>query len=136
MSTLSSHLISSVKAYDPSTEASDPSTSYSTGICSSISHNSVFSPKQCWIIDSGASRHICSQANFFKFLELVTCSIVTLPNNAKILVCLSGDVQRTSNLLLKNVLFVPQFHFNLLSVSAFVANSNLSVSFFLDYFLI
>ena len=81
---LSGHLISFVKASDSSTEISDPATSYSISICSSISHHSIFSPKQCWIIDSGASRHIYSQTSLFKFLEPVTCSTITLPNNVKI----------------------------------------------------
>ena len=49
---------------------------------------------------------------------------------------MSGDIQISSNLILKNVLFVSQFHFNLLSVSALVVDSNLIVSFFPDYFLI
>lgn len=40
------------------------------------------------------------------------------------------------SLILKDVLFVPAFKFNLFSVSSFIGNSQLTVSFFNDRFII
>ena len=68
---------------------------------------SIFNSTHLWIVDYGASRHICSNANMFTSLKPVWNSTVSLPNNARILVRLYGDVQLASHLILKNVLFVP-----------------------------
>ena len=45
-------------------------------------------------------------------------SMVTLPNNDQIAVTLCGDIKLSSKLLLRNVLFVSKFQFNLISISA------------------
>ena len=62
--------------------------------------------------------------------------MVTLPNNHKISVDLCGNIQISSNLILQDVLFVPQFQFNLISVSILTTDSQLNVNFFPDYFVI
>lgn len=48
-------------------------------------------------------------------------SMVTLPNRASIDVKLCGDVSINDNLILQDVFFVPEFKFNLFSVSSFIA---------------
>ena len=72
----------------------------------------------------------------FISLKPVWNSTITLPNNTSISVCLYGDIQLTSDLILKDVLFVPQFSYNLIFTSAFTATSGLIVIFFPDHFLI
>lgn len=62
--------------------------------------------------------------------------MVTLPNNTCIPVRLHGDLRINSQLILKDVLLVPQFHINLISVSALTAISPLTISFFADHFII
>ena len=91
---------------------------------------SYFHSAQLWIVDSGASRHICSNANMFLSLKPVWNSTVTLPNNASIPIRLYGDVQIVSNFILKDVLFIPQFNYNLISVSSLTTTSGLTVIFF------
>ena len=49
---------------------------------------------------------------------------------------LYGDVKLTSDLLLRDVLFVPQFQFNLLYVSALTASSPFTVSFYSNHCMI
>lgn len=49
---------------------------------------------------------------------------------------MSGDIQLYSSLVLKDVLFVPQFNCNLLSISALIKNTDLIVSFFENHFII
>ncbi|KAI9178269.1 hypothetical protein LWI28_024501 [Acer negundo] len=59
----------------------------------------------------------------------VTNSTITLPNHTRIPVSLAGDVQISPALILKDVLFVPAFKFNLLSVSALTFGTKLTVQF-------
>ena len=113
-----------------------PSTSYTLGTCLSISMNSILSSPKLWIIDSGASRHVCSNLHAFVSMKLIHNTTVSLLDHSSISVHFTGDVQINSTLLLKNVLFAPQFKFNLLSVSAFTLSSSLTVHFFPDYFII
>lgn len=51
-------------------------------------------------------------------------------------VILYGDIKLSSQLILRDVLFVPQFHFILISVSALITDNQLTVHFFHDYFVI
>ena len=124
---LSQHLVASIRTSD-SQEVS--STSYAVDICFFAPMKSDFHSTQLWIVDSGASRHICSNASMFLQFKPVRKSIVTLPNNASIPVCLYGDVQIASNFILKDVLFVPQFNYNLIFFSSLTTTSRLPATFF------
>lgn len=106
------------------------------GICHSISLKPEINSMKLWIVDFGASQHICSNANVFAFMRLVRNVTISLPNGTCISVSLSGDVELNSKLLFKEVLVVPQFSLNLLSVSAVITNSQLTITFFYDHFLI
>ena len=134
MSMFSTHLASSVKPNNHHQEA--PTVSYSIGICLSISLNHIFSSTQFWIVDSSATRHICCSATAFVSLRPIQNSTVNLPNHIQIPVSFCGDVTLSSILTLKDVLFVPQFKFNLISVSALSCGSQLIVSFLPDCFII
>lgn len=57
-------------------------------------------------------------------------SFVTLPNHEQIPVQFIGNVRLSADLMLEDVLFVPQFKFNLLSVSFLTRKSSLSIRFF------
>lgn len=63
-----------------------------------------------------------------------TC--VTLPNHTRISVSLCGDIRISPNLVLHDVLFVPQFKFNLLSVNALTDESKLNLSLCYDHDII
>ena len=133
MTMLSSHSASSILA---SNSPDNPTISYAASTCLLVPVTSVSYSNHLWIVDSGASRYICSNANMFTFLKPVWNSTVSLPNNTKIHVHLYGDIQLAPHFILKNVLFVPQFSFNLISVSAFAFDSSLIVTFSHDHFLI
>ena len=129
MAVLSSHLVSSVVTHDA------PSTSCTTGICSSVSvQPSLISMH--WIMDSGDSKHICSNAKLFLSMRPFQSCAVTLPNKIIIPVHFSGDIQLAKDLVLRDVLYVPEFHFNLISVSAFAANTDLPIIFSSRHFTI
>ena len=121
MSMFSIHLDSSVQPNNDHQDA--PIASYSTGICLSISLNLIFFFTQFGLVYSGATRHICSSAIAFVSLRPTHNFTVTLPNHIQIPVSFCGDITLSSMLTLKDVLFVPQFKFNLISVSALTYGS-------------
>ena len=86
---LSNHLASSVSV---PTSQDTASTSYAAGTCYVAPVNALSNSSNLWIVDSGASKHICSNANLFSFLKPIWNSIVSLPNNTTIPVRLCGDI--------------------------------------------
>ena len=107
-----------------------------TSICFSVSLNPIFSSTHFWIVDSGATRHICSDANIFTTIRAIQNSAITLPKHTQIAVAFSGDIKLCAGLVLKDVLYVLQFKFNVLYVSALTRGSHLTVNFLPDCFVI
>ncbi|OMO88956.1 Integrase, catalytic core [Corchorus capsularis] len=69
-----------------------------------------------WIIDTGATDHITCTFDSFKTYRPVNNVFVGLPNNTKVQVTHIGTVQFNDSLILFDVLYVPDFTFNLVSV--------------------
>ena len=70
-----------------------------------------------WIVDSGASDHMVFDKSLLNNLRvLATPILITLPNGNKLKVSHFGDLKIGKNLTLHHTLYVPYFHFNLLSV--------------------
>ncbi|KAL4296033.1 hypothetical protein GQ457_12G012530 [Hibiscus cannabinus] len=78
--------------------------------------------------DRTTSKHVCYSKDLFESLHSIEGTIL-LPNKSIVSVAYSRTVWLSSSLVLRNVLFVPQFRFNLLSVSSLISDSNLSVLF-------
>lgn len=89
-----------------------------------------FLPPDSWIIDSGASSHVCSDLAMFTSLSPVTSVSVSLPNGIQVPITHTGTIHITSALILHNVLLVPDFHFNLISVSCLTKTLNCAAHFF------
>ncbi|KAK4400358.1 hypothetical protein Sango_1141900 [Sesamum angolense] len=71
-----------------------------------------------WIIDSGASAHMCANAAAFNQLTpLRNKASIKLPDGTTQEVKFAGDIHIHGDLTLTHVLFVPTFKYNLLSVS-------------------
>ncbi|XP_060200611.1 uncharacterized protein LOC132628870 [Lycium barbarum] len=82
-----------------------------SGMCFSVFNSST------WIIDSGATEHMCFDSNSFLTLNLLSVPLnLTLPNSFRIVVTYTWSVSILPNLILKNVLHVPVFKYNLISV--------------------
>ena len=94
------------------------SATFTAGTCFSVGLLSMLNSRIYWIVDSGASKHICTNRSLFLNLKPLQNSTVTLPNNAVVPVKHIGDVRLKQDLLLTDVLYVPDFKFNLLSISA------------------
>lgn len=72
-----------------------------------------------WIIDSGATDHMCNNLDSFMTINKIhgPKHSVTIPDGRKVLVDFCGDIALMDGLVLKQVLFVPDFQFNLISVA-------------------
>lgn len=70
-----------------------------------------------WVIDSGATNHISHQRSSFTTFKTLPDTNVTLPNGVLVNIVGIGDIKLGSHIVLTDVLFIPQFKFNLLSVS-------------------
>nr|KYP65402.1 Retrovirus-related Pol polyprotein from transposon TNT 1-94 [Cajanus cajan] len=74
-----------------------------------------------WIIDSGATDHISCSLNFFKDYSPINPVHIHLPNGSTVVACFSGTVYFTPHFVLHDVLYVPNFNFNLLSISKLIS---------------
>ncbi|CAL1406372.1 unnamed protein product [Linum trigynum] len=101
-------------------------------ILSSFQHTKV-APIDLWILDTGASDHIACSKTLFCESKLVADTFVYLPNSTKVLVSHIGTVKLPSGLFLYDVLLVPSFNFNLISVSKLTKDFPLSLHFQSDH---
>jgi len=86
-----------------------------------------------WLVDSGATHHITSTLD-----TLVTSSAapagsnnhVHLPNGNKVAISHVGNICLLANQTVSNVLYLPSFKVNLVSVSMLTKELNCMVAFF------
>jgi hypothetical protein len=90
-------------------------------------------PETCWgaIIDSGASRHFCSDQKRFTNLESINKSVTTADGHTFQALGV-GDIhidlpngQTKTTVTLKNTLYAPNIHFTLISLSCIVKGPTL-----------
>jgi len=72
--------------------------------------------KNLWILDTGATDHVTHNKNCFTTFFKIKPIKIKLPNNNDVTAQFAGTVQFCADLILFNVLYVPEFHFNLISV--------------------
>ncbi|KAG7583985.1 Retrotransposon Copia-like N-terminal [Arabidopsis suecica] len=70
-----------------------------------------------WIIDSGATHHVSYNRDLFESLSDGLSSEVTLPTRSNVKIAGVGVIKLNAYITLKNVLYIPEFRLNLLSVS-------------------
>jgi len=71
-----------------------------------------------WIINTGASDHMCHNKDLFSTLKVLSKpSTVTLPNGKCVSITHTGTVILSDVLTLQGVFYVPNFKYNLLSVN-------------------
>lgn len=72
---------------------------------------------ESWIIDSGATHHVCHDKRLFTDLSDAVNTSVTLPTGFGVKIAGIGNIRLNDYLILSNVLCIPDFRLNLLSVS-------------------
>lgn len=87
-----------------------------------------------WIVDSGASDHMCFSLDRFCFYKSINKlgHQITIPDGRKISVKYMGTVKLQNGVFLQNVLYVPQFRFNLISVNKLISDLKCKLTFETD----
>lgn len=86
-----------------------------------------------WILNSGATDHMVHSLHFFTSITSIVQIFVKLPNGDMAKVTHIGTVKLTSTLTLENVLYIPSFSFNLVSISKLTQSSSSSCIFLSHY---
>eukprot|EP00963_Diacronema_lutheri_P008108 scaffold697_cov287-Pavlova_lutheri.AAC.1 len=73
--------------------------------------------RKSWIVDSGATTHVCSDRSLFlSFEDLENSQAIMVGNGERVLAKRKRKVQLSAKVILQNVLFCPDLHVNLISV--------------------
>lgn len=108
-----------------------------SGIVSLYSVFGPFSiPSTVWILDSGATHHVCCSPTAFLSQTSAGNCLITTADGHTVSVLGTGAVHLSDDLTLENVLYVPEFHCNVLSISALFQQHPYSVSFYHDHCVI
>lgn len=70
-----------------------------------------------FILDTRATDHVCFTREYFQCLKQIKPIILKLPNGSLVTTNLSGTIQFNSNFYITDVLYLPNFAFNLISVT-------------------
>ncbi|XP_019189879.1 PREDICTED: uncharacterized protein LOC109184338 [Ipomoea nil] len=104
----------------------DPATE---GKYSNAHINSISLCASTWIIDSGATDHITCSLDFFLDYHAVQGIEVHLPTGNHITVRHIGNIAINGGICLKNVLHIPSFKFNIISVSKLLQDDCCTLTF-------
>ncbi|XP_019198085.1 PREDICTED: uncharacterized protein LOC109191867 [Ipomoea nil] len=85
--------------------------------------NAILNCPKVWILDSGATNHITCSLDYLDNYQKLNDISVKLPNGQSIQVAYIGEVRLFPNLLLKNVLYIPTFTFNIISASKLISQA-------------
>ncbi|KAL9224911.1 hypothetical protein vseg_000892 [Gypsophila vaccaria] len=82
-----------------------------------------------WIVDTGASTHVSGDIGLFEHAAAIRPLEVGLPNGSRLKATHKERVRINNDLLLHDVLYVPDFQCHLLSVSQLLSTQNFSIEF-------
>ncbi|XP_074318100.1 uncharacterized protein LOC141654888 [Silene latifolia] len=83
-----------------------------------------------WILDSGATDHMTAHKSLFPCLKLLPKPVlIGLPDGSTKVVKHFGDIQVSPEIVLKDVLYVPEFQHNLLSIGKLISCCGMRVLF-------
>lgn len=97
--------------------------------------SSLSAQRDLWITDIGADHIVCS-LNYFDNCKPVNNVLVNLPNDIPVQVTHVCHIKLHNSIWLKDVLYVPSFNFNIVSVSRLLNTTNCSILFSADQCLI
>jgi len=89
----------------------------------------INSAKAPWIIDTGATNHMIYSTSFFTNITSVASKTIQLPNGQHALVTHIGRIKISKSFVLTDVLCIPSFSFNLISVSKLIQTLQCCVIF-------
>lgn len=80
---------------------------------SALSSGNALISSDSWVIDSGATHHVCHNRSPFTTLKPLLNTFVTLPTGNSVSIIGIGPITLSDNITLKNFLFIPQFCFKI-----------------------
>ncbi|KAL2944303.1 Retrovirus-related Pol polyprotein from transposon TNT 1-94 [Bienertia sinuspersici] len=102
-----------------------------------VSCNNVIGAKDVWIVDSGASHHMTGNQQIVKNLHQGNHRTrINLPNGETSVIEGVGEVYLQNGMTLKNVLYIPTFKHNLLSVQKLNRQEQCKVTFMSHFCII
>lgn len=115
----------------PATTATHSSNLVSTIEQQPGKHLALFSfvDPNLWILNTGATNHITHSIKSFSSYHQITPINVTLPNSFKISAKITGTIQLTEDMVLEDVLFIPEFAFDLFFVTKLISCDNFCLVF-------
>lgn len=84
---------------------------------------------QSWVIDSGATHHVAYDKDLFLSLDSSVMSAVNLPQGSCVRISGVGTIRINNDILLNNVLFIPEFRLNLIRISSLTTDLQTRVIF-------
>lgn len=82
-----------------------------------------------WILETGIIDHISFNLPAFTNCRSIVPIYVTLPDGSQLSASISGSVNIIPSLILHNVLYIPSFNVNLISIAKLSQNSDYTVQF-------
>lgn len=84
-----------------------------------------------WIVDSGATDHTCHDLQAFTSYHKIEGhnNSITLPDGKQVSILFHGNVSLGNDIVLKDVLYVPDFKFNLISIPKICKDLQCDVTF-------
>ncbi|KAK9713121.1 hypothetical protein RND81_06G004300 [Saponaria officinalis] len=82
-----------------------------------------------WLLDSGATHHMTGCYGLLENLQEIEPCMITLPNGKHAKATMKGTAKLYNDFVLTNVLFVPDFHCNLVSAFQLMSELDCTVNF-------
>jgi len=102
---------------------------------SSIESGNIFSyinmlhHKDRWIINFGATDHVTMSLDNFVSCNRINDTKVNLPNGTFVIATYKGHVRLSNGIILHNDLYIPEFNYNLISISRLTIDSQVHIVF-------
>ena len=82
-----------------------------------------------WILDLGAIDHVCHSLVSFHCHRNIKSILIKLPNGSQTTITISRTIFFSQDLYLTDILFVPSFPFNLISISNLISTVHCKLTF-------
>lgn len=93
----------------------------------------TYSKTQTWILHSGATDHVTNYFSFYITYHFLKPLIVNPPNGIIVSAKYCGCIKNFENLWLYNILSIPEFTFNIISIPHLVSTLNCKITFYQSY---
>jgi len=94
-----------------------------------VSYINMIHNEERWIVDSGATDHVTISLDNFDSYSKINDIKVNLPNGIHVKATHKGNIKLNNGITLHNVLFIPEFNYNLISLSKLIKDSQVHIAF-------